>query len=105
MGWYLSLSTHTETHFSPDCDGTNESFSQYFIHYEGRFPRNMKLNKVIPTFKKGDKAEDLNNYRPIAMSSSVSKIYEKIFLNRLEIHLQVNKIIRAVDLSRSTIFL
>jgi exonuclease III len=55
----------------------------------GRFPRNMKLNKVIPTFKKGDK-EDLNNWRPIAMTSSVSKIYEKIFLNRLENHLQVN---------------
>jgi hypothetical protein len=56
---------------------------------EERFLRNMKLNKVIPLFKKGDK-EDLNNYRPIAMSSSVSKIYEKIFLNRLENHLQVN---------------
>jgi hypothetical protein len=45
---------------------------------EGKFPRNMKIDKVIPVFKKGD-TEDLNNYRPIVMTSSVSKVYEKIF--------------------------
>ena len=79
--------TYTVTHFSPDC-GTYESFSQFSrkSFTEERFPRNMKLNKLIPTFKKGDK-EDLNNYRPIAMSSSGLKIYKKIFLNRLENHL------------------
>jgi len=56
---------------------------------EGKFPKNMKLAKIIPIFKKGDKNEAAN-YRPIAITSSFSKVYEKIFLSRLEGHLQMN---------------
>jgi hypothetical protein len=58
----------------------------------GKFPKNMKLDKVIPVFKKGEK-EDASNYRPITMTSSFSKVYEKIFLNRLQYHFDVNNII------------
>ena len=32
----------------------------------------------------------MSNYRPIAITSSLSKVYEKIFLYRLEHHLQIN---------------
>lgn len=52
----------------------------------------MKLAKVIPIFKKGEK-EDANNYRPISITSSFSKIYEKVFLNRLQYHFDRNNII------------
>jgi Reverse transcriptase (RNA-dependent DNA polymerase)/Endonuclease-reverse transcriptase len=58
----------------------------------GKFPKNMKVAKIIPLFKKGEK-EDANNYRPIAITSSFSKIYEKVFLNRLEYYFNRNKII------------
>jgi Reverse transcriptase (RNA-dependent DNA polymerase)/Endonuclease-reverse transcriptase len=58
----------------------------------GKFPKNMKLDKVIAVFKKGEK-EDASNYRPITMTSSFSKVYEKIFLNRLQHHFDVNNII------------
>jgi hypothetical protein len=58
----------------------------------GKFPKNMKLAKIIAIYKKGEK-EDANNYRPIAITSSFSKVFEKIFLNRLEYHFEQNNII------------
>jgi hypothetical protein len=41
----------------------------------GYFPANMKKTKIIPIFKKGDK-NDASNYRPIAITSVFSKVYE-----------------------------
>jgi len=70
----------------PLCHLINFSFKT------GKFPKNMKISKVIPVFKKGDK-EDASNYRPISMTSSFSKVYEKIFLNRLQFHFDANDII------------
>jgi Reverse transcriptase (RNA-dependent DNA polymerase) len=58
----------------------------------GKVPRNIKIAKYIPVFKKGD-SENPSNYRPIAMTSSLSKVYEKAFLNRLEYHFEHNNII------------
>ena len=49
----------------------------------GCFPEKMKLAKVIPLFKQGDKS-NFNNYRPIALLPSFSKILEKIIYNRLD---------------------
>ena len=48
----------------------------------GYFPKCLKLSKIIPVFKKGDKKE-VSNYRPITLLSSLSKVFEKAFLNRL----------------------
>jgi hypothetical protein len=52
----------------------------------------MKKNKIIPIYKKGDK-HDASNYRPIAITSALSKVYEKVFLTRLEHHLSNNNIL------------
>ena len=43
----------------------------------GIFPENMKIGKVIPVYKKGD-ADLFDNYRPISILSSFSKVLEKI---------------------------
>jgi exonuclease III len=54
---------------------------------QGTFPDNLKISVITPIYKKGDKS-DPANYRPIAITSSVSKVFEKIFLVRLEDHFE-----------------
>ena len=49
---------------------------------EGEFPTEMKTAKIIPIYKKNDKTK-LDNYRPIALLPSLSKILERIIANRL----------------------
>ena len=49
---------------------------------EGIFPDEMKLAKVIPIFKSGDKTM-ISNYRPISVLPFFSKIFEKIMYNHL----------------------
>ena len=48
----------------------------------GVVPRNMKVAKVVPVFKKGD-PQLLTNYRPISLLSSFSKILEKLVYIRI----------------------
>ena len=54
----------------------NLSFAQ------GKFPTALKLAKVSPIYKGGSKNE-VSNYRPISLLSSISKIFEKIMHCRL----------------------
>lgn len=49
---------------------------------EGKFPSILKSSAITPIFKKGDK-EQMTNYRPIALLSTISKIVEKAFNKRL----------------------
>ena len=47
-----------------------------------KFPEYLKLAKVVPIFKKGDKTSP-ENYRPISLLCSISKIFEKLLYNRM----------------------
>ena len=49
----------------------------------GVFPSKMKIAKVVPIFKAGDKSS-FNNYRPISLLPQFSKIVEKLFNARLD---------------------
>lgn len=47
----------------------------------GVFPNDMKLTKVIPIYKNGDK-HSMANYRPVSLLPQFSKILEKIFVKQ-----------------------
>ena len=48
----------------------------------GTYPDQLKIAKVIPIFKKGDKLL-VSNYRPISLLSNINKIFEKLVYSRL----------------------
>jgi hypothetical protein len=55
----------------------NQSFD------EGAFPELLKIAKIKPILKPGGTANNQNQYRPIALLPTVSKIFEKAMANRL----------------------
>jgi len=58
----------------------------------GVVPDQLKIAKVIPIHKKGDKGE-YSNYRPISLLPTFSKIYEKVMHKRLYSYLMTKSII------------
>jgi len=58
----------------------------------GSFPDELKMAKITPLFKKGD-CNTSNNYRPISILPTISKIFETIIKSRLLEHLMNNKIL------------
>ena len=48
----------------------------------GIFPEQLKIAKVVPVHKGGDKTL-VENYRPISLLTTFSKIFEKVMYNRL----------------------
>uniref|UniRef100_A0A1B6IB92 Reverse transcriptase domain-containing protein n=1 Tax=Homalodisca liturata TaxID=320908 RepID=A0A1B6IB92_9HEMI len=58
----------------------------------GTFPSSMKISKVIPLHKKSSK-HHIENFRPISLIPTESKIIEKIVLSRLFKHLQLNNLL------------
>ena len=59
---------------------------------EGLVPTDMKLAKVVPIFKSKD-SKLFNNYRPISLLPSISKIMEKIMHRRLYHFLQLHNLL------------
>lgn len=68
----------------PLCEVVNCSFR------EGTFPENLKLAVIKPLFKNKGERTDPGNYRPIALTSSVAKVIEKCFANRIDEYFQEN---------------
>jgi hypothetical protein len=59
---------------------------------QGIVPEKFKIAKVIPVFKSGDPL-DMNNYRPISLLCSFSKLLEKIVSLRLMQYLNDHKLL------------
>ena len=49
---------------------------------EGSFPKSLKIAKVVPIYKDGDKNK-FDNYRPISMLFGLAKIFERVIYNRM----------------------
>ena len=58
----------------------------------GNFPSSLKIAKVIPLFKSGS-IHEAQNYRPISLLSSLSKVLEKLIKERIVKFLHKHKII------------
>jgi hypothetical protein len=58
----------------------------------GIFPDRCKFAIVCPIYKKGEKTE-INNYRPISLLITLSKILEIIMCERFNQHLESNNIL------------
>ena len=50
--------------------------------FRGEFPSSLKVGRLVPVFKNGDK-ESINNYRPISILPALSKVFEKVIHKRL----------------------
>ena len=57
----------------------------------GIFPQMLKIAKVVPLYKKGDK-NLLINYRPISLLPSISKIFEKIIYTQMYKYFEENNL-------------
>jgi len=58
----------------------------------GIVPDEFKISKVIPLYKKGDKS-CINNYRPISLLPTFSKVFERILYTQLYTYLNENNLI------------
>ena len=56
------------------------------------FPNQLKLAKVMPVYKSGSSV-NIQSYRPISLLPSLSKIFERVILNRLVSFLERNSLI------------
>ena len=95
-----------KTKKSEDMNGISIFFIKSIINYihspllhvlnlsnsEGYVPDELKIAKIIPIFKSGD-VLSLDNYRPIALIPTISKILEKIVSIRLVSFLEDNNLI------------
>ena len=55
-------------------------------------PMDWKTANVVPIFKSGAKSEP-SNYRPISLTSVVVRVMERILKQKIQLHLNVNKLI------------
>jgi len=62
----------------------------------GTFPERFKLAIMRPIHKKGDKNE-INNYRPLSLLTTISKILEIIMYKRLAQHFESNKFLTSAQ--------
>ena len=59
----------------------------------GQLPDNWKHAIIVPFLKENKEASDPNSYRPIALTSSLCKLMERLITNRLTWYLETNNLI------------
>ena len=59
---------------------------------QGVVPEDLKSARVVPLFKKNDKTS-VGNYRPVSILSIVSKIFEKVVYDQIELYFKEKKLL------------
>ena len=67
---------------SADIIGPSLTFIFNFSIMSRAFPDDLKMTKVTPAFKGGDR-DDLGNYRPISVLPTVARIFEKLVYDQM----------------------
>ena len=67
---------------SADIVGPSLTFIFNFSIMSRAFPDDLKMAKVTPAFKRGDR-DDLGNYRPISVLPTVARIFEKLVYDQM----------------------
>ena len=57
----------------------------------GIFPESLKKAKVVPIYKKNDKSK-FENYRPISILPTISKLFERVAYNQLSDYFNENNL-------------
>ena len=52
----------------------------------GEFPTNLKTADVTPVFKKNNPLNK-ENYRPVSVLPAISKVFEKLMQNQINVHI------------------
>ena len=58
----------------------------------GIFPKELKISRVKPLFKSGDPLQ-FNNYRPVSLLPSLSKIFEHVIFDQIMCYLTENSLL------------
>ena len=58
----------------------------------GIFPESLKLSKITPMYKKGDRVF-LENYSPISLLPTISKIFERVIHDQLYDYINSNNLL------------
>jgi len=102
----IEATTQLQSKKSEDMNGLSMFFIKKFINIlayplyhviyksfeTGIVPSQLKIAKIVPIFKSGDRLSP-NNYRPISLLPNFSKILEKIVSNRLTHFLNEHEIL------------
>ena len=56
------------------------------------FPDGLKIAKIIPLYKKGN-INSITNYRPISLTPTISKVFERVIFNQLYMYLDHNNLL------------
>ena len=74
---------------SASCSGSCKLSDHYLMYY---FPNSMKIAEIVPLHKGGDETQ-CNNYRPISLLITISKVLEKLMYSRTYKFLELNNIL------------
>ena len=58
----------------------------------GEIPEILKLQTIIPIYKKGNKTLP-ENYRPVSLTSHLTKLFERIIRKKIMQHIEVNNLL------------
>ena len=73
--------------------GTHLQFVVNECIKKNTFPNILKTAHVTPVYKKGGRRLEPGNYRPISVTSTLAKIFERLLLEQLTHHLTLNGLI------------
>ena len=89
--WYDAISIMILKHYVKAVSKPFTYICNFFLTYRF-FPDRCKYASVLAAYKR-DKRTDRSNYRPISLLLSTSKVLERMMFNRLNQHLNVNRIL------------